>query len=923
MADSARQALSLDGDWDIVLDEDNRGLSEGWGEAGLPAGLKTTSIHVPGVWQELFPDYDGVTWYRRRFAAPPAWQSQRTAITFGAANFTAAVWLNGRLLGNHVGGYTPFTLDASRAMRVGQDNDLLVRVADCGIDKDVDGYRLNQIPCAKEIWYHNFSGLYQPVMVEATSHVYIHDVFAYWGKDHLDVRFEVENTAQASVLSLWHVALSDAGAAVAEDNGTLLDCRPGVHTISLRLPVANAHLWSPDDPHLYRLRVQTSGGMGGSGAVETRIGLRTIGVRAGHLILNGQAWRPKMILYQPHYPATLAYPPSDDYVRQEMRLIKQAGFDMVRFHLKPPPPLYLDLADEMGLTVYAETALGWIRHSDRIDEHFEREITETIRRDRNHASIVVWGIINENRREVERARSFLPLARRLDPSRPAIDNCGQFSMWDGGGWLSQSHVAEWGRPRNWPDLHIYIRSPLTQDAYDWLNGVGGATADPGVLGYGDAGANRDWLASLGDKPSPIFVSEYGVGALPDLDAVVAGYAPDQRQGRDAADQASLRESLWRLMREHKLTDVYPTIAALADAEGQNMAEGIHWQTEALRANPQATGFGLLQFNDASWEIGAGLVDQRRQPKPAYAAAAAVNAPVLLAMTGHLRNVLCGSDANLRCVLVNDKRLTGPATLRWQVLDPAGSSGRGVLHNVRLNGKQVQTLPALSISPRQEGCYTLESSLWRGAEVLCRAQARLFAWEEPAQRPLPPETVGNPRAGLWLVQPGRTGAEQMAPVLGQVRNGDVALFLELWEADAEKLNQIGLLPFALDLRAAPSSWLGYLHYAHAHPVFAGLPAPGLLGRQEYNEVLPRRSLIGLPGECVVVGLSSTGIERARLSRVQPEFWAGSDLQVIPYVLGRLIFSQFLLRETVGRDPVADRLFSNLLRFGLSLVDRDGA
>lgn len=928
---AARSRLSLDGAWDCAFDVGQRGLVDGWGERGLPAGLPVLSINVPSVWQEFAPGHTGVVWYRRRFAAPASWQSQRVALTFGAVNYAAAAWLNGRHVGGHVGGYTPFTLDISAAIRPGQENELLVRVADCDVQREVDGYRIAEIPSAKEIWYHNFSGVYQPVSIETTSHAYLRDVFTVWRDCVLDVRLEIENTAQTSPPALWRVAVHDGDRQVSEGSGALSESGLGIHIVQAALSIADPHLWSPADPHLYRLTASLSGGMGGSDDLETRVGLRTISVRGGRLRLNGKPWRPRMILYQPHYPGALAYPPSDAYVRSEMAMMQQAGFDMVRFHLKPPPPLYLDLADEMGLTVYGETALGWIREGPAIDAHFAREIAETIRRDRNHASVVLWGIVNENRRQAARAESFLPLARQLDPSRPVVDNCGLFSVWDGGGWLSASHIRENGPARPWPDLHIYLRSPLTQEAYDWLNTLGkaGGQTNPSVLGYGDAGANRAWVESWGDKERAVFVSEFGVGAPPDLDGVVASYRHRHQETSDAADQRSLRDSLASLMNEHRLTALYPAIAALAEKEGNQIGEGLRWQMEALRSNPRLSGFGLLQFNDASWEIGAGLVDQWRRPKPFYAVAAAANAPLLLALSGHLRNVRVGETVDLRCTLVNEDGITGSAVLVWRLIDAAKHIAHEEMHAVRLDGRPVQELPGLSVRPEREGRHRFETRLRGDYRLLCQASGSLHAWNEaPFEAPAAPllfrpadaqknapllPAAGDENGGLWVLRDaGAVDLPALARVLARVRSGGRMLLLELWEDALERLNSSGLLPFALSLRCAPSSWLGYAHVAQRHPTFTGLPGPGLLGRQEYAHVLARRSLVGLPGESIVVALSSTGLERAQQQRIQPSFWAGSDLHVVPFGSGQLVFSQFLLRQSAGRDPVADRLLRNLLR-----------
>lgn len=123
----SKEKLSLDGQWQIALDPRNVGKEEQWFAEDV-SGPKFQEIKAPSCWEEKFPFYDGVGWYRREFDAPEDWEGKRIHLTFWAVNYFAEVWVNGQCAGSHEGGYSPFTLELSSLLRCGKSNTLCVRV---------------------------------------------------------------------------------------------------------------------------------------------------------------------------------------------------------------------------------------------------------------------------------------------------------------------------------------------------------------------------------------------------------------------------------------------------------------------------------------------------------------------------------------------------------------------------------------------------------------------------------------------------------------------------------------------------------------------------------------------------------------------------------------------------------------------------
>ena len=152
-----------------------------------------------------------------------------------------------------------------------------------------------------------------------------------------------------------------------------------LYTLSLPRPLA----WSCEQPNLYRLEAQVIDEEGLEDLETTRFGMRDFTVRAGQFFLNGLPVYIRGVLLQPNFPITLVTHPNRDMMVREITLAKEAGFNLIRTHLQPPAAGFLDLADEMGMMVYAETNLGWIKYSPRLLEHGKRETQALIERDRN------------------------------------------------------------------------------------------------------------------------------------------------------------------------------------------------------------------------------------------------------------------------------------------------------------------------------------------------------------------------------------------------------------------------------------------------------------------------------------------------------------------------------------------------------------
>jgi len=558
-----RREVSLNGTWQIAFDPGNVGRDERWFDA-FPTVVE--EIRVPSVWNEMRPGYVGVAWYRTRFEADAAWRDRVVRIKFGAASYYAEVWLNGLPIGSHEGGYTPFALDADEALRPGAANTLVVRVlvppltAEADFierwppvaDEGIDGFRLEEVANAKQFSYGNFGGLWQDVELVVTDRIWIADCLIKPNIREGSIEAEVtirNDTAEpaASVLQLKVEEYVDEetsleGEIAPEDFEPpdvlaeaehALDLPPGMSCHTFTLALEDFLFWSPEAPFVYTLgvalgdashRLDEASGFVGDSITET-FGLREFTVEGDRFHLNGEPIVLKAALFQPSYPVTLAYPFDREFAEREIRMAKEAGFNCLRMHIKPPPPVTLEFCDKLGMLVQEEPPIGWIKPSDHMKERCLREVREMVLRDRNHPSVVMWSMLNETGNwfgswsdpegGAQTIKAELCLeARRHDPTRLIVDDSG------GVEWTKQP--ARYMYPGSsdlveYYDHHPYKPGPVDDTVFEYFRTAG----VEGQLSY---------------------ISEFGFGGLGDLSTVLEGRARRARQGarRGAREARPLR-----------------------------------------------------------------------------------------------------------------------------------------------------------------------------------------------------------------------------------------------------------------------------------------------------------------------------------------------------------------------------------------------
>jgi beta-galactosidase len=359
-------------------------------------------------------DYQFISCYRRSFAYREAWVGKRVFADFDGVMAYCEVYLNGRLLGSHKGGYTPFAVDLTPALKFGE-NVLVVKV-DSTERPDIP-------PFGYTIDYLCYGGMYRDIYLRIVDPVFIENIFAkpqnvLEEKKTLETTVFLANTTTEEQSLTVTVQLTRDGERVAEKTCTAA-VEPGKSSLDVVLSdLESIELWDIDHPNLYQVEVTIAGGTGISDSYAVRIGFREAVVKADGFYLNGRKLMIRGLNRHQAFPY-VGYAMPARVQRRDADILKyELSLNAVRTSHYPQSPHFLDRCDEIGLLVFEEIP-GWQHIGDEGWQAVACEnVREMIQRDWNHPSIFLWGVrINESQDCHGFYQQTNCIARELDPTR--------------------------------------------------------------------------------------------------------------------------------------------------------------------------------------------------------------------------------------------------------------------------------------------------------------------------------------------------------------------------------------------------------------------------------------------------------------------------------------------------------------------------
>ncbi len=446
------QWQSLNGQWDFCKGRGKRyfGPSEVEWECPITVPF-SPETEASGVADGGF--YTAV-WYRRTWEQEPLPEGQRLLVHFEAVDWQADVWVNGKRVCSHQGGFTPFDTDITHALVEGTTQEIVVRAEDDAADLEKPRGKQDWKLEPHSIWYPRTTGIWQDVWLETVGATRIGSVQWSSSLKHWDIGLDArvledgyrdaeitgrEQARQQQPLKL-NVRLSVGDQMIAEDRYAVVAGE--VHRrIALSDPgiddSRNSLLWSPNSPTLIEAAIELRTSTGQLlDRVESYTAIRAVTTQGDRFVLNGRPQPLRLVLDQGYWRETGLTPPNDDALRRDIELVRRLGFNGVRKHQKIESQRFLYLADRAGLLVWEEMPSAY-RYTTKSINRLSREWLEVLERDGSHPCIIAWVPFNESwgvpdlpESPAQRhyVQSLYHLTKSIDPSRPVIGNDGWESV---------------------------------------------------------------------------------------------------------------------------------------------------------------------------------------------------------------------------------------------------------------------------------------------------------------------------------------------------------------------------------------------------------------------------------------------------------------------------------------------------------------
>jgi len=429
--------LNLNGLWDYaVVPREAEQPDEFDGKILVPFPIESA---LSGVKQRV--GEKNRLWYRRTVEVPAEWRKGRVLLHFGAVDWETTVWVNGKEVGKHRGGYDAFTLDVTGAMVDGAEQELVVAVWDpTDTGTQPRGKQVNE---PRGIWYTPTTGIWQTVWLEPVPEASIGGLKIVPDVDHHRLNLTVIGRGNCETSTVRVVARE----------GTKMEVgATGKPDRPMRVPIEKAKLWSPDSPFLYDLEVELLVDGRVVDRVESYFGMRKISVGPDEkgvtrLLLNDRPLFQYGTLDQGFWPDGLYTAPTDEALRYDIEMTKKLGFNMIRKHVKVEPARWYTWCDRLGMLVWQDLPNGdkhapWphdgreIERSDESAVQYNHELRALVDTHQNYPSIVVWVPFNEAWGQFD-TRGVTRMLKDWDPTRPICSASGGNDF--GGGDIHDVH----------------------------------------------------------------------------------------------------------------------------------------------------------------------------------------------------------------------------------------------------------------------------------------------------------------------------------------------------------------------------------------------------------------------------------------------------------------------------------------------------
>lgn len=417
-----RDWMNLNGKWSFKIDKSKSGLAKKYYQ---PQTKFDRTINVPFCPESVlsgieYKDFMDAVWYSREFTIPEKYSGLRTILHFGAVDYKATVYINGKKVGTHKGGYISFEFDITDYITDGK-NVLTVYAEDDTRNPLQPRGKQSEEYYSHGCDYTRTTGIWQTVWLEFVPESRIKGIKIFPNVENcsVDIQAEVIGSGKFEVLALYQERIMGA-ATVVSDGGF----------VTAHLDLKEAYLWEVGEGRLYDLELRFN-----EDKVDSYFGLRDVRLDGQKFLINGKSVFQRLVLDQGFYPDGIYTAPTEEAMIKDIQISLDVGFNGARLHEKIFEPRFLYHCDKMGYIVWGEYP-NWGMDSSNPNILFSilPEWIEEIERDFNHPSIIGWCPFNETwdydgrKQHDETLAVVYNTTKALDRTRPCIDTSGNFHV---------------------------------------------------------------------------------------------------------------------------------------------------------------------------------------------------------------------------------------------------------------------------------------------------------------------------------------------------------------------------------------------------------------------------------------------------------------------------------------------------------------
>ncbi|MCR5378703.1 MAG: beta-galactosidase [Fibrobacter sp.] len=937
--------MSLDGDWQMIWDTDDLGISNRW-YATYPE--KTETVQIPHIWERSFDKLlmsQDCAYYFKRFTIEDEKQiTKRIFLHFERIATHATIWLNGKILGTHFGAYTPFTLETQKAIKLGEENILCVRVANMGaansrIDlgreskegADDRYVHPSEMPVGEPWSQYPFGGIFGHVSLILGNAAFISDMHVEPDMDQERVAVELSFNNPRGCNTRLRFLMRNPNGDVFEwfKDGVKLDKENTTQrfVFSIKDWKRDKCVWSLDKPNLFALEAQmenkTSKGKNPefSFSVVRTFGFRKFDCIKGDFYLNDSILKIQGVGYNQQWSKGGLWTTNNPDLRKDLLAVKAAGFNAIRSCGAPLSTEALDICDEIGLLVFQEFPIHTMRSTPQGLEIVKKLINDIVKEQHHHPSIAIWVLGSENGTfMLQNGNKLLNAISPVDMTRPAISNLDSIFIDNEGNYhrdtgkllpVTVDRISQYAslqvNPRLNPNAAYshFLAHCFNKDSEEEL-----MVPDSGL---GDS-QFQDGDESVNDIENKMLVTLQNHTLLPAKATNIEG----PRSSKNQKSIKNLYKQLEDFVSESELS-VWTDMASFRNDVNRIAIKSKLDQITAFQSNPQIAGFFLNYWSDFGTSF-YGLCDENRKSKGLEEFCKEITAPARILVSEIEHVAAPQSEISFQLTLLNNSRLEN-VSVDISVLDAKGK----VLSTQTQNPEEQAGKTSLTqfgictlVTPRSTGKYQIKLTLKDDKKEVQTSTEDLFVIDQVNVKDAIKKVcfldnseessdalaaLTGPEQVIFTANLSSWPDEILDKIVDVTKNGGKTLLLsDMTQDDIDFLNQSHQFDFALEAHWTTGASETSLHYlpkdSKLLPVFGG------------ENVLDHFAAAVMPGLSLNELPNATVFARS-VSLKEGEIKNGVDLQMVPFGKGKIVFNQFSVFEGLETNPLADALFSAIV------------